>query len=427
MNWFRDRMTNFRLTGSQENHSLEQEIEQKAYELWEEAGRPEETFDYYYKKAQLEQEIKPTAYLLWEESGKAKGEFHNYLKQAEIEIEIRLMTYLLWKKDGQPEDKYEYYEDYYWEKAKSKVKFKRLPIIYKPFYFFVGKPYYFLEKKVLEPGLAWTDKQAFFDIIGRLGNLAIVIGVISFIFTEDYRRNAEVFSAWQTITSAEGQSGSGGRIKALEFLNSRPLRLPLIGFSKEYWYWDKWNNQCKRTWRLGYRFPRQSLRGLSAPKAYLSKIKLCGANLGSANLEDADLLFANLQNAKLPGANLEDADLFKANLQNAYLFKANLQNAYLFEANLEDADLLFANLEDADLLFANLQNANLAGANLEDAKLAGANLQNARYTDLKSTLWWCLQGSCSTIFPDGFEPKKAGMILMRTQEDYEKWKESRQK
>ena len=204
MNWFRDRFNNFRLTGSQNNNSLEQEIEQRAYELWEQAGREEGSFDYYYQKAKLEREIKPTAYLLWEQAGNPKGKFHKYLQQAEREIEIRLMTYFLWKQDGQPEDKYDYYEDYYWEKAKQKVKFKRLPIVYKPFYFVVGKPYSILERKILEPGLAWTDKQAFFDILERLGNLAIVIGVISFLFTEDDRRNAEFFSAWQTITSAEG-------------------------------------------------------------------------------------------------------------------------------------------------------------------------------------------------------------------------------
>lgn len=79
--------------------------------------------------------------------------------------------------------------------------------------------------------------------LGRIGNLGVIIGVISFIFTEDFRRNGQVFFAWQTINSAEGKSVSGGRIEGLEFLNSRPLKLPLIGFTKEYWYWYKWSNQ----------------------------------------------------------------------------------------------------------------------------------------------------------------------------------------
>ncbi|MGK7887417.1 MAG: pentapeptide repeat-containing protein [Crocosphaera sp.] len=312
MNWFRDIFKNFRLTGSQENQSLEQKIEQRAYELWEQGGKLENTLNYYREKAR--QQVK-----------------HN-----------------LWKKHY--------------------------------------NPYYLLEKKILEPGLTWIDKQAFFDILGRLGNLAIVIGVISFIFTEDYRRNAEIFSAWQTITSAEGQSGSGGRIEALHFLNSRPLRLPLIGFTKEYWYWDKWSNECKKTWRLGYRFPRQSLSGLSAPKAYLRAINLCDADLSGASLQEA-------------------------NLQDVYLLGANLQDAYL------------------------------GGANLQNASLQDANLSKAIYTDKESSFIWqhrssdgkvsasgvFPKGARITIFPDDFDSKKAGMILIRTKEDYDKWLESRQK
>ncbi|MDJ0581233.1 pentapeptide repeat-containing protein [Crocosphaera sp.] len=527
MNWFRDRFNNFRLKNLQENDALEQEIEQRAYELWEEAGREEGTFDYYYKKAQLEQEIKPTAYLLWEEAGKPKGKFQKYLQQAEIEIEIRSMTYFLWKKDGKPEDKLDYYEDYYWEKAKQKIKFKRLPIIYKPFYFVVGKPYYILERKILEPGLAWTDKQAFFDILGRLGNLAIVIGLIMFIVTEDDRRNSAIFSAWQTINSATGQSGSGGRIEALEFLNSRPLRLPFIArfpfitvTTDKHWYWD--GKECKNRGSFGYRFPRQPLNGLFAPNAYLVKIKLCGATLNNSNLKYADLRGANLEYAKLESANLEYANLFQAKLQNANLFQAKLQNANLFQAKLQNADLRLANLQNAnllktklqnaklesaklqnaDLILAELQNANLfeaklqnadlrsaklqaadlglaelqnanlfeaklqnadlrsakiqaailGGANLQDAILEGANLQDANltdanltdanltdanltdanlsgaiYTDSESKLRWCSNNDCSTTFPDNFDPKKAGMILIRTEEDYDKWKKSRQK
>lgn len=46
-----------------------------------------------------------------------------------------------------------------------------------------------------------------------------------------------MFAAWQTITSAHGQSGSGGRIKAIEFLNSRPWRFPWIGFTEKDWFW----------------------------------------------------------------------------------------------------------------------------------------------------------------------------------------------
>ena len=170
---------------------------------------------------------------------------------------------------------------------------------------------------------------------------------------------------------------------------------------------EKWSNQCKKTWRLGFRFPRQNLSGLSAPKAYLNKIKLCGADLSNSNIQDANL--------------------WKAKLQNANLFKANLQDTNLWVADLQNADVWEANLQDANLQNADLQNADLSGANLQDGDLREAKLSGAIYTDSESKFIWCSNNDCSTIVPDDFDPKQAGRILIRTQEDYDKWKKYRQK
>ncbi|MDJ0634925.1 MAG: pentapeptide repeat-containing protein [Xenococcaceae cyanobacterium MO_188.B29] len=283
----------------------------------------------------------------------------------EYKQRIEKEAYLLWEADGKPEGK----DDYYWKLAEDKIKGKDLPVIY--------QPYYLLEKRVLEPTDAWISRQAFFAILGRLGNLALIAAVVAFIFGENVRRNNEVFSAWQTITSANGQPGSGGRIEALQFLNSRPWRFPWIGWTKKGLYWDERENECKLKRLLGLRWERQPLAGLSAPKAYLRNIHLCDASLGRANLRDASLGFANLQNAFLDSANLQNAILWSANLQGANLGRANLQNANLRFANLQDASLGRANLQDAKLEPANLQNANLGSANLQGADLGRANLQNA--------------------------------------------------
>ena len=261
--------------------------------------------------------------------------------------------------------------------AVDKVKGKNVPILY--------KPYYFLEKRILEPMDAWISKQAFFTIAAQL---AILAAIIAFIGTEQTRRNNEIFNAWQTITSAEGQSGSGGRIEALEFLHSRPLKFPWIGWAKKGWYWDEGEEECKFKRLWGLRWERQTLEGLSAPnEAYLAGIDLCGAdlwmanlphaNLAGANLQDANLSMANLQDTRLGGSNLQGADLVMANLQDAYLERANLQNGILVDANLQNANLMRANLQDAYLERANLQNGILVWANLQDAYLGGANLQNA--------------------------------------------------
>ncbi len=160
------------------------------------------------------------------------------------------------------------------------------------------------------------QKLAFFTILGKLGELALIVAVVSFVFGENVRRNNEVFAAWTTITTAHKQSGSGGRIRALEFLNSRPLRFPWIWGTIDL-FWD--GKECKRKLVLGRRWKREPLAGLSAPKAYLAKINLCEANLREANLQHAELSRANLQHAELREANLQHADLSGANLQGADL------------------------------------------------------------------------------------------------------------
>ena len=74
-------------------------------------------------------------------------------------------------------------------------------------------------EKLLEKILVFLKSLAILEILGILGNITIVIALISFIVTEKQRRDTEVYQAWQVITAAYGQTGSGGRRKALEFLN----------------------------------------------------------------------------------------------------------------------------------------------------------------------------------------------------------------
>ena len=290
---------------------------------------------------------------------KAKQKAEEYRQNVEKE------AYLLWEADGKQEGK----DDYYWALAIYKLKGKNIPNIY--------KLYYLLEKRVLEPVDVWISKQAFFTILGRLGNLAIVVAIVTFIFGEDIRRNNEVFSAWQTITSANGQSGSGGRIKALQFLNSRPLRFPWIGWTKPGWYWDEREKECKLKRLWGLRWEREPLSGLSAPGAYLANIHLCEAYLEGADLQNANLWSAKLQNSYLEGAKLQNSLLWGADLQNVDLGRANLENAVLESVDLENANLWSAKLQNTFLKDTKLQNAFLKSADLENTFLWFVNLQDA--------------------------------------------------
>ncbi|WP_335086797.1 pentapeptide repeat-containing protein [Nostoc sp.] len=247
-----------------------------------------------------------------------------------------------------------------------------------------------------------------FKTLSQAVNASVLIGAITFIAGEQQRRDLQVYQAWQVITAAHGQPGSGGRVQALEFLSSEPRKIP--------WFWLRWQ--------------RESLSGLEVPTAYLvpsrkdiedfekkGGIQLLEADLNNANLQGADLEYANLQRALLIETNLKEAILFKANLKGAILFKANLQKALLFKSNLQEANLSQANLQEAKLIAANLQRADLSQANLQEANLSQAKLQEAKYTDKSTSAKTCESYSkdypCPTIFPLNFDPEAAGMTLLK--------------
>jgi uncharacterized protein YjbI with pentapeptide repeats len=306
-----------------------------------------------------------------------------------------------------------------------------------------------LEKHVWEPLLRWADNQALISLLGVAGNIGILIAVVSYVGSEKQRRDAEVLNAWQTLTSAYGQSGSGGRIQALEFLNASPganwrrrfpwfcAPLPLCTWPGESLAGINLSMEDEQGVYLaginlegadlrGANLEGADLRGANLEGAYFGGANLEGAYFGGANLEGAFLRHANLEGAYFGGVspegasiyleraflrdiNLKRADLWGANLEEAYLIGANLEGAFLREANLEGAVLGGANLEGADLRHANLEgavlrHANLEGAvlwytNLEEVYLIGANLEGAVlwYTNLEGALF------CQTILPEGIE------------------------
>jgi uncharacterized protein YjbI with pentapeptide repeats len=144
---------------------------------------------------------------------------------------------------------------------------------------------------------------------------------------------------------------------------------------------------------------KANLSGAKLSNANLVNANLKKANLGNAELSNADLARANLKKANLNGAylfkaNLSGAILRKANLSGAYLFKANLSGAILRKANLSRADLANADLARANLKKADLRGANLRGADLRGANLRGADLSEAKLNNVKL---------CQTKFPSGIK------------------------
>lgn len=179
-------------------------------------------------------------------------------------------------------------------------------------------------------------------------------------------------------------------------------------------------------------------------EADLKQFKLPFINLSFANLSNADLSFAilidaclyntNLNNAELNNAELNNADLSRARLGNAKLAQADLSRTILEGADLSGADLSYtklinanlsganlsgANLSGALLINTDLSNANLSGTNLSDTNLSSVELYQAQYTDNTTSKETCklitFEGEypCPTIFPQNFDPKAAGMELIK--------------
>lgn len=211
-----------------------------------------------------------------------------------------------------------------WEKASQIV---RNPI--KTALFTSHRAWVRLEKKIGEPILAWVNDQAVLSLLGAIGNLGLILAVATYIGSEKQRRDAEVLNAWQTITSAYGQAGNGGRVQALEFLNASPganwrRKFPWACAPLQLCLW-----------------PPESLAGINLTVPGESKERVY---LGGINLKGAILAYANLKGANLSGANLAGANLREANLAGVRLNEANLAGADLSGANLVGANLAGANL-----------------------------------------------------------------------------------
>ncbi|SPP98881.1 protein of unknown function [Bradyrhizobium vignae] len=150
--------------------------------------------------------------------------------------------------------------------------------------------------------------------------------------------------------------------------------------------------------------------------AQLAGVDMTEANFYWAMFHDAVLEGAILARCDLRGATFNDANLRRADLRGANCGLDNLGGSTDFiGADLSGADLRQANIGGADFTNAKLVGADLSGANavselpnwrltwfrgadLTGVRLAGARLSGATYDD-------------RTVFPRGFNPNEAGMIL----------------
>jgi uncharacterized protein YjbI with pentapeptide repeats len=196
---------------------------------------------------------------------------------------------------------------------------------------------------LLEWGFQWSayllSKWAFLEVLEYAGRLSVLIAVIFYFMEGPDRRMQKHYQAWQVINTAQGKSGSGGRIEALQELNADGVAL------------------------VGVDVSHASLQGIQLDSASLLR-----ATFAEADLRDGSFRNANLWLADFTSANLEGADLTGANLRSA--------GFGLFDDSKSGQEIYSAS--------ADLQSAKLAGCNLDGAALAGVDL---RYADLANVNW----------------------------------------
>jgi Pentapeptide repeats (8 copies) len=143
----------------------------------------------------------------------------------------------------------------------------------------------------------------------------------------------------------------------------------------------------------------------------LSRVALQRASLRQARLAGADLHYSDLSAADLSGADLQLADLTGIRLAAAVLISANLH-----QADLRTAILWHVRLDDADLRGTDLAGADLSGAHLPRARLEQADLRGADLsgTDLSSVHLDAAVADPTTVWPQGFDPSAAGVIITPT-------------
>jgi len=186
----------------------------------------------------------------------------------------------------------------------------------------------------LEHRLEWVayglSRWSFLEVLRYLERFGVLVAVIFYFAESGDRIKQKHYQAWQVINSAQGKGGNGGRIEALEELNSDGV----------------------------------SLVGVDLSSAFLHGVRLKKAALARAAFDGADA-----RDAELGGADLEDSSLRGANFRNA---------------QLDGVDLRGSALDDADLTGARLLDANLTATSLENADLRDADLQGAKWKDIRS-------------------------------------------
>lgn len=169
-------------------------------------------------------------------------------------------------------------------------------------------------------------------------------------------------------------------------------------------------------------FVGQDLSNQDRNTSSLDGANFSGASLRSTNLANSRIRNANFQDADLRGAYLGGSDLSGSDLRGAALPFILSGGIKMQGVNMEGLDLKGQGFFWVDLTGANLRNTKNFGTvestNFTNADLRGANLltawTNARTPTLSAANFKGAIYDNDTVFPKGFSPQGAGMVMGQT-------------
>jgi BTB/POZ domain-containing protein KCTD9 len=180
-------------------------------------------------------------------------------------------------------------------------------------------------------------------------------GAIKYLWEADNRERQLSFNAWSVINTAFGKEHNGGRRQALEYLHET----------------------------------KESLVGLTAPRANLNTVKLKGANLTDSTLCVVSFVNAQLQKVDFRGADLRDASFTEANLKEAEFVEANLSGTDFRKAtNLTSQQVKYAKSETWKLAIYDEELSEELGISKKEreARIDNIEKRNANSDSTKSKL-----------------------------------------
>jgi Pentapeptide repeats (8 copies) len=193
---------------------------------------------------------------------------------------------------------------------------------------------------------------SFLEVLEYLGSFGVLVAVIFYFSESGDRLKQKHYQAWQVINTAQGKGGSGGRVEALQELNTDGV--PLVGVD---------------------------VSGAFLQGIHLQHARLLRSNFGGVDARDSDFSFADFS----------DSDLRSANFRESHLDNADLRGADLGSGDLSGADLSGVNFTGTNLSDADLRNADLSGIHWREIRnLAKANIYGVKNAP-EGFLAWAIQ------------------------------------